>query len=150
MRHGLKTMLRLLAVMAIVAALAACDEAANVADGVNQVAEGVDTAQECASIAGDVASINLNLEQTSAADVRQGVEELERTVDGIESVTLRDAADGLATQLSEVAAALERADIQEAQQALRDASAAVQEVAAACNIPVDEISSELSQVDTAG
>lgn len=144
MRRARRTLPRLLAAVAVVAALAGCgSEVGEVAQGVDRVAEGVDTAQDCAAIVSDVTNINLNLDQANPSDVRQGVERLERTVEGIESTTLKDAADGLVAGLRDVADALERADVEAARQALRNAGDSAQEVAAACNIPVDRIWAEL-------
>lgn len=120
-----------LAMLAAVFVLSACNE-------IDQAQQGVNKAQECARLASEITGISLN-PQTAPAEVEAKAKEIEDTVNGLTSEDVKSAGQNLVEKLRALTTALRNADAAEINQAIDDVQASAQNLATACNIPVDQI-----------
>jgi hypothetical protein len=119
------------ALLAAVLTLSACDQ-------VDQAQQGVNKAQECASLAGKLTGIDLN-PRTAPAEVEAKAKELEDTVNGLTSEDVKSAGNALVDKLGELGTALRNADAAKINKAIDDVQASARNLASTCNIPVDQI-----------
>jgi hypothetical protein len=119
---------RLALAAAVVLALGACGSAQS----------GVDKVRDCASLVEAVSNVNLN----PAADpdsVKSDFEELQRKVDELRHPEVKAAAEALRDDVDRFQQAVRSASPTEANQAVRDIRQSAENVARACNVPVDNL-----------
>lgn len=122
--------------VAMVAALAGCDQA-------RQASQGLDKAQQCAGIVADLSGINLDLSPGSVARAAGRADEAARKLDdrarSIDQADVRDAAETLADRLQRLADTAASSTPAQRQRAVRDVTQAATRLASACNVPLDQL-----------
>jgi methyl-accepting chemotaxis protein len=127
--------LRLIAATLVLAGLAACGSVEETSRSIDQ---GVNKARDCASLAEKVAGLNLN-PNAAASEIEQGARDLERTVNELDAQDVKQAGQGLLDKVEQLAKAVRGADPAEVRRSLGEVRRSAEQVARACNVPVDQL-----------
>ena len=104
----------------------------------SDVQSGVDKVSDCTSLVQAVSNINLN-PAANPDDLQNDFEELQRKVDGLRHPDVKGAAEALRDNVERFQSAVRGANIAEANEALGQVRQSAEDVARACNVPVDNL-----------
>jgi len=128
---------RRLATAAVAAALAlpvlaGCGEA-------RDVAQGVDKARDCAALVGELTGVDWGDVRRSAAEADQAARKLDDRLRQVDDADVKRAGEALVTRIGRLADAARGTDRAAVQRALDEVESAARQLAATCDVPVDQV-----------
>jgi hypothetical protein len=125
---------RLAAVLLALAAVAGCEQA-------RQVSQGVDKAGACARVLKEVSGLNLDPQSAAraASQASDTAKRLEDTARNLDQSDVRNAAEALADRIQKLADTTSSSTPAQREQAVRDVTQAASRLASACNVPIDQV-----------
>jgi hypothetical protein len=125
---------RLGAVLLALAALAGCEQA-------RQVSQGVDKASACARVLKEISGVNLDPQSAAraAGQASDAAKRLEDTARNLDQSDVRNAAEALADKIQKLADTAGRSTPAQREQAVREVTQAASRLASACNVPIDQV-----------
>ena len=112
--------------------LAGCGEA-------RDVAQGVDKARDCAALIGELTGVQWSDVRRSAAEADQAARKLDDRLRQVEDADVKRAGEALVTRIGRLADAARGTDRAAVQRALDEVESAARQLAATCDVPVDQV-----------
>ncbi|HZD02549.1 MAG TPA: hypothetical protein VFA46_20890 [Actinomycetes bacterium] len=125
---------RLLLALLALAALAGCEQA-------RQVNQGVDKARDCATLVKELANLNLDPQSLAraAGKAEDTVGRLDEVARDLDQTDVRRAAENLAAKVRRLADSASRSTPAQREQAVREVTDAAKRLASTCNVPIDQV-----------
>jgi hypothetical protein len=114
------------------AVVAGCGEA-------RDVAQGVDKARDCAALVGELTGVQWSDVRRSAAEADQAAKRLDDRLRQVDDADVKRAGEELAAKVERLAEAARGTDQADVQRALDEVESAARQLAATCDVPVDQV-----------
>jgi len=112
--------------------LAGCGEA-------RDVAQGVDKARDCAALIGELTGVQWSDVRRSAAEADQAARKLDDRLRQVDDADVKRAGEALVARVERLADAARGTDRAAVQRALDEVESAARQLAATCDVPVDQV-----------
>jgi hypothetical protein len=112
--------------------LAGCGEA-------RDVAQGVDKARDCAALVAELTGVNWADVRRSAAEADQAARRLDDRLREVDDADVKRAGEALVARVERLADAARGTDRAAVQRALDEVESAARQLAATCDVPVDQV-----------
>ena len=112
--------------------LAGCGEA-------RDVAQGVDKARDCAALVGELTGVDWGDVRRSAAEADQAARKLDDRLRQVDDADVKQAGEALVAKVERLADAARGTDRAAVQRALDGVESAARQLAATCDVPVDQV-----------
>jgi len=117
-----------LAVAVALAVLAGCE-----------AAQQVDKARDCAALVGELTGVDWNDVRRSASEADQIARKLDERLREVDDAAVKRAGEALVTRIGRLADAARGTDRAAVQRALDEVESAARQLAATCDVPVDQV-----------
>ncbi len=125
---------RLAAVLLALAALAGCEKA-------QQVSQGVDKARDCATVLKEIANLNLDPQSAAraASQAQDTANRLNDAARNVDQADVRNAAEDLAAKVKVLGSKANNTTPAQLEQQIREVTQAATRLASTCNVPIDQV-----------
>ena len=125
---------RLAAVLLALAALAGCEKA-------QQVSQGVDKARDCATVLKEIANLNLDPQSgaRAASQAQDTANRLNDAARNVDQADVRNAAEDLAAKVKVLGSKANNTTPAQLEQQIREVTQAATRLASTCNVPIDQV-----------
>ncbi|HEU4398371.1 MAG TPA: hypothetical protein VFU54_11130 [Actinomycetota bacterium] len=104
-----------------------------------EAAQQVDKARDCAALVGELTGVDWNDVRRSAAEADQTARRLDERVREVDDADVKRAGEALVTRIGRLADAARGTDRAAVQRALDQVESAARQLAATCDVPVDQV-----------
>jgi hypothetical protein len=104
-----------------------------------EAAQQVDRARDCAALVGELTGIHWSDVRRSAAEADQAARKLDERLRQVDDADVRRAGEALVARVERLADAARGTDRAAVQEALDEVGAAARQLAATCDVPVDQV-----------